>query len=199
MGNSIIDAWNTVGIDKPYSSSYKSHFVKNRLINWYECNRIKSIITRNCTLLDVGAGLGRFSIAISKKCEKVYALEPAPKIYKRLVEYAACNENIVCINKSFEDFDHKNYYDYILFSGVLCFMDDHETKEILDKAKSISGRIIIRDFICNNNKKFPTIKLPDAHFYCRTEIYWNKLGFNCINLSHPMQYKEPWTVFIFKV
>lgn len=66
-----------------------------------------SNIRKNDTVIEIGAGSGVITTALSKKCKIVYALEPdretAEKLRKNLERFGA--KNIIVIEKDFRDFE----------------------------------------------------------------------------------------------
>ncbi len=94
-----------------------------------ENNRILSLIklNNNHKLLEIGCGTGEFSIAASKKCKNVVAID----ISKKMLEYAKNKavkyniNNIKFINSGFLSFDHQNEtFDAIVTSLVLHHLPD---------------------------------------------------------------------------
>ena len=66
-----------------------------------------SNIRKNDTVIEIGAGSGVITTALSKKCKVVYALEPdretAEKLRKNLERFGA--KNVIVIEKGFQDFE----------------------------------------------------------------------------------------------
>ena len=66
-----------------------------------------SNIRKNDTVVEIGAGSGVITTALSKKCKIVYALEPdketAAKLRKNLERFGA--HNVIVMEKTFQDFD----------------------------------------------------------------------------------------------
>lgn len=66
-----------------------------------------SNIRKNDTVVEIGAGSGVITTALSKKCKVVYALEPdketAKKLRKNLERFGA--KNVIVIEKNFQDFE----------------------------------------------------------------------------------------------
>jgi 16S rRNA A1518/A1519 N6-dimethyltransferase RsmA/KsgA/DIM1 with predicted DNA glycosylase/AP lyase activity len=65
-----------------------------------------SNIRKNDTVVEIGAGSGVITTALSKKCKVVYALEPdketAEKLQKNLDRFGA--KNVIVVKSGFEDF-----------------------------------------------------------------------------------------------
>ena len=66
-----------------------------------------SNIRKNDTVVEIGAGSGVITTALSKKCKVVYALEPdketAVKLRKNLERFGA--SNVIVMEKNFQDFE----------------------------------------------------------------------------------------------
>lgn len=77
-----------------------------------------SNIRKNNTVVEIGAGSGVITSALSKKCKIVYALEPdketAMKLRKNLERFGA--KNVIVMEKSFQDFSFPKE-NYKIFSN----------------------------------------------------------------------------------
>ncbi|MGD6807711.1 MAG: class I SAM-dependent methyltransferase [Candidatus Bathyarchaeia archaeon] len=78
-------------------------------------------LTKNLTILDVGAGTGRITLPMAKRAKHVTALEPSKNMLAILKENAQKQllENITYVNKSLEDFDLSSRYDLVVASFSL--------------------------------------------------------------------------------
>src|SRR5215467_8630019 len=54
-----------------------------------EVNRLAQEVTPSATLLDVGAGAGRFALPLALRCKQVTAVEPSPSMRETLYHLAA--------------------------------------------------------------------------------------------------------------
>lgn len=77
-----------------------------------------SNIRKNDTVIEIGAGSGVITTALSKKCKVVYALEPdkdtAAKLRQNLDRFGA--KNVIVIEKGFQDFEFPDG-NYKIFSN----------------------------------------------------------------------------------
>ncbi len=77
-----------------------------------------SNIRKNDTVIEIGAGSGVITTALSKKCKVVYALEPdkdtAAKLRQNLDRFGA--KNVILIEKGFQDFEFPDG-NYKIFSN----------------------------------------------------------------------------------
>lgn len=79
------------------------------------------------TVLDIGAGPGTLAIPLARRVKKVTAIEPALGMLECLKEHIReeCIENIVCINKKWEDvaLDDIEKHDVVIASFSLGMLD----------------------------------------------------------------------------
>jgi len=91
--------------------------------------RISSLISSGCCLLDIGAGTGAFALPLSKRAGKVIALDPSRSQLHRLKSKARAEgiTNIQIVNASWEEADLKTLgeIDYAL-SAFSLFSEDAE-------------------------------------------------------------------------
>ena len=75
LGVSGQDPW------EPFSSFFKAD---PRRTDDVEVNRLAQEVTSTTTLLDVGAGAGRFTLPLALRCKHVTAVEPSPSMGETL-------------------------------------------------------------------------------------------------------------------
>src|SRR5262249_45833302 len=80
LGVSGQDRW------EPFSSFFKAD---PRRTDDIEVNRLAQEVTPATTLLDVGAGAGRFALPLALRCKQVTAVEPSPSMGETLRHLAA--------------------------------------------------------------------------------------------------------------
>lgn len=101
----------------------------------------KMAIKPNYTVLDIGAGPGTLAIPLSGKVKKITAIEPAPGMIECLKTHISKEgiENIVCINKKWEDVstDDISRHDVVIASFSLYMRD---LREALLKMDSFASR-----------------------------------------------------------
>jgi SAM-dependent methyltransferase len=71
---------------EPFSSFFKAD---PRRTDDMEVNRLAQEVTAATTLLDVGAGAGRFALPLALRCKQVTAVEPSPSMGETLRHLAA--------------------------------------------------------------------------------------------------------------
>lgn len=80
-----------------------------------EFNRLKRFITKDSTVLDIGAGLGRLAVPLAKEVRKLTAIEPA-RIYMDIIKERAAQaeiSNIQFSNDPWSDFPLQEKYDLV--------------------------------------------------------------------------------------
>lgn len=72
-----------------------------------EVELFRSIITKDMTVIDVGANIGAHTLVFSQLAARVFALEPQRAMYYALCGMVALNnlENVICINGAASDKD----------------------------------------------------------------------------------------------
>ncbi len=98
-------------------------------------------LSKELTVLDVGAGTGRMTLPMAKRVKHVTALEPAEKMLARLNENAQTQgiPNITYLNQSLETLELSVRYDLVVASFSL-FMSD--LKAALQKMDALANRAV---------------------------------------------------------
>lgn len=132
------------------------------------------------SLLDVGAGGGRWTREFAGDVKQVTAIEPS-KIYDILVASVAEYDNVRCLKTSFEAFEEAERFDFIVISGVFFYIiEDAEVEKMIAKIRRLlkpDGIAILRESVSSRGltvidwKKFP----PDTIINTETCEYWEKL------------------------
>lgn len=183
--NNIIDYWNTDGLSSFDSSTSRKDSYTASLDNYIESKLLSEILVDYCRRnqkndmhvgLDIGAGLGRFSLVLARHLQHVYAIEPAPQLYAKLKIRCEDISAIEVYNTSFEAFFPSEKIDVIVVSGILYLYDDRMLSSFMDKLYSHlrpGGIVIIRDFIIPNEiRKFKSSYVKDGYCYYRDPNYW---------------------------
>ncbi len=191
----VIEYWNKAGLCSENSStSYEdpsiaecTNFVESSFLKELICQDLEFKSQNELTIgIDIGAGLGRFTLLMSHHLNCVYALEPAKNLYEILSQKCCGSTNILVYNEDFEFFDTSKKFDYSVVSGLLYFYDDEMVATMISKLSRYmkpGGLIIIRDFIIEKG----SLKLPSSYvngWFChyRDIEYWKALAenYNCI-------------------
>lgn len=90
---------------KLYGDSYLSYLILRGKFEVDELKFIKTILNGNFVFFDIGSNVGLFSLIASGLCKQVYAFEPTPRIYSRLVENIQINgrQNVFTYNLALSD------------------------------------------------------------------------------------------------
>jgi len=114
-----------------YNPSYwdkEACAVNDNMPHWAELTKKqlrKLPLSKELTLLDVGAGTGRMTLPMAKRVKHITALEPSEKLLAILKENALKQHifNIYYVNKSLEDLDSSTKYDLVVASFSLFMFD----------------------------------------------------------------------------
>ncbi|MBU0671285.1 ribosomal RNA small subunit methyltransferase A [Patescibacteria group bacterium] len=92
---------------KKYDIQPKRDFGQNFLIDQNIINKIikTADLQKNDVVLEIGAGFGNLTQALSENCEKVIAVEPDNEIFPVLENLSKANPNIIPIKKGIFDVD----------------------------------------------------------------------------------------------
>lgn len=160
---------------------------------------------------DIGANVGKWSLANINTCDKIIAVEASPTTYNVLVKHTDHNTNIVCVNYAVCNSD-KEYIDF-----YNCSADTLSTinKDWLDSANSrfynkynyniITCKTITIDKLIEEYGKPELIKIDveGGEFECLSSLTqkinhlcfeWasetNHITFNCIDYLQSLGYNE---------
>ena len=128
-------------------------------------NRYLKHLNENSIVIDCGANVGEISFKLAKTGAKVYAFEPNPFAFKRLVAKVKDFSNVTCINKGVWD---KNTFTQLYFHELS--EGDEEfwsfgssiinNKGNVDKERSVEVELIdLTEFIENLNHNIDLLKI----------------------------------------
>ena len=106
-----------------YKSKLETEFINNHLPK------------KQLKVLDIGGGSGRFAIPLAEGGNEVTVVEPNKEALTLLRQR---NSAVICINKSFEEFDTNEKYDLILIIEVLGSFDNIDS--ILGRVYEMSNQ-----------------------------------------------------------
>jgi SAM-dependent methyltransferase len=132
------------------------------------------------SLLDIGAGGGRWTKEFSRSVDSVVSIEPSD-IFQILTENVRDIPNVQCNKISFEQLSEDRCYDMIVVSGVLLqVVEDVDVDFFISKIGRIlnpGGIVFLRDFVASRGKTmidwklYPSVTRPIPS-KCR---YWERL------------------------
>ncbi|WP_128694447.1 class I SAM-dependent methyltransferase [Methanoculleus taiwanensis] len=186
---SIVNYWDAKGLCSLESStSLKNKYIAS-FENFIESRLLSDILVEYCQYnrkndthigLDVGAGLGRFSVVLARHLKSVYAIEPAPRLYTKLKDRCKDIPEINVSNASFESFTPPEMVDVTVVSGVLYLYNDEMISHFMAKLCSHlqpGGIVIIRDFIVPGEiRKIKSSYVKEAYCYYRNPDYWRNVA-----------------------
>lgn len=112
---------------------------KHKIMKYHEwfLNNIDS----HSKILDVGCGIGALTYDLSKKADKIIAID----ISQKSIDFAQkryYSDNIIFMKADINEFKFDEKFDYIILSSVLEHIKDR--KSFLRKFKTLSNYILIR-------------------------------------------------------
>ena len=124
QSHKIRSALGVTGQDRwePFSSFFKAD---PRRTDDVEINRLAQEVTPATTLLDVGAGAGRFALPLALRCKQVTAVEPSPSMGETLRHLAAEAgiENITLVASPWDEAEVEPA-DVVLSAHVIYSIED---------------------------------------------------------------------------
>lgn len=110
-----------------------------KTINWLFNNSL----TREDSVLEIGAGTGFYTLDIARKVNSVIALEPSIEMLKRLeAKLKQKNiENVKIVNEEFLKYNEQKRFDFVVIIGVLDYIEDWEN--FLNHSLSLAKKGII--------------------------------------------------------
>jgi 2-polyprenyl-3-methyl-5-hydroxy-6-metoxy-1,4-benzoquinol methylase len=132
------------------------------------------------TVLDLGAGSGRYTTYFAKQCEEVCAVELSPEMFKLLKQETASFSNVHLHNTAVEQFTTPQTFDLIIVSGLLQYVQEKKVNVFIDKLESFCHKgtiLLLRDHTIKKEKQ-----VQDYCFY-RTKKQLLEL-FKQYNLLH---------------
>ncbi|MDF1613100.1 FkbM family methyltransferase [Stygiobacter electus] len=126
---------------------------------------LKKYIKQVNTVIDVGANIGQFTLAVNYYFPnlKIYSFEPSKLAYKRLIKSLGNNKNVILFNFGLGDVDgeiefYENSFDQISsFSKI----DLSNNNKVYKKSKSVTTKAVIKklDDIFNTINVIPPVLL----------------------------------------
>jgi precorrin-6B methylase 2 len=180
----IIKYWDKAGICSFDSSTCTGDPYLASCDNFIESCLLEELIEKECPKdalgVDIGAGLGRFTVVLARHLYLVHSLEAAKNIYYKLADNCAEFSNVKIFDTDFESFNTKEKYDIAVVSGLLYLYPDNMVHEFFKKLIShlkLGGFVIIRDFIVENGvKQLPSAYIEGGFCYYRNLKYWDDLA-----------------------
>lgn len=132
--------------------------------------------SQNWNVLDIGSGMGRWSLWLAPNVKEVTALDISIEMLKhvRLKAKSENIENILLVKSDINDWNinNKECYDLIISSGILELLKDDECKKLANKmfcSLTKGGLIIFRDHIVKLKKT------KNDFFFLRTRKHYMHL------------------------
>jgi SAM-dependent methyltransferase len=99
------------------------------------------------TLIDIGAGGGRWSVSLAPRVSKVIALEPS-ELFSVLRENTARSHNIECRKESCAEYSGCAIADLAIVSGVMMYLDDNHAAAFASQISRVlkaGGKLMLRE------------------------------------------------------
>ena len=169
---------------------------KHRILDYHKFFLNK--IEKNSKILDIGCGMGEVAFDISKKAQKVVAID----INKKKIESAKrrfSRDNLTFIVGDATDYNFNERFDYIILSNVLEHIKDRQA--FLKKVKNFGLFFLIR--VPMINRSWLTIykkelgfeyRLDKTHYIEYTlDTFKNELNYASLEIiDYQIQFGEIW-------
>jgi len=128
--------WNKQSIKWYLESEKNTTFYKKIL------EELNPFIKDSRTILDIGCGLGSFSIELAKKGYNVTAIDKSPLAIEAFLEKAKLMNltNMEILNSSYEEFPFDNNYDTVFISYMMGLVNENNITDIM---KKVNKRLIV--------------------------------------------------------
>ena len=180
----IIKYWDKAGLCSFDSSTCAGDPYLASCDNFIESCLIEEIIEKECPKdgsgIDIGAGLGRFTVVLARHLNLVHSLEAAKNIYYKLADNCAAFSNVKTFNIDFESFNTNEDYNIAVVSGLLYLYPDNMVHEFFEKLVNHlkpGSVVVIRDFIVKKGvKEVPSSYIERGFCYYRNLQYWKRIS-----------------------
>jgi len=160
--------------DDPVWANYRHKVGIEHLFRMVKCNQ-------SMTVLDLGCGIGRFSIEFAKRCKSVLAIDYSPTFieYAKKAARDAGISNITFLCQPITEYSYLRnlHFDIIHLGGVLMYMNDESIEDLLNQLKyhlRREGLLIKRDTIALQQRRYHTDN-TDNPYICRTQGEYLKM------------------------
>lgn len=107
------------------------------------------------TVLDIGAGGGRWTLELADKIQSITAIEPSD-LFSILKQRTTQLPNVNCLNEPFETFVPEQLFHLVICSGVLVYLKDQEVADgfLMKALKCLrkGGYLILREPVARRMK-----------------------------------------------
>ncbi len=183
--------------DNPAESGAGYPPVLSRWVHDVEVGTILRVCSLQSTdsLIDLGAGGGRFALTLAPHVAQVVAVEPS-NLFDVLQRNTQGYENIICVRETIQDFVAKQQFTLAIISGVLMYLSDTESEKCLAKAASLlkdDGFLILREPVVRgglvniNWRYFPYKKNINKNDDDHYEIYRDSAMYTSICAKYRMK------------
>lgn len=146
------------------------HIFKNGIYEQHIVDDIRTVLSKDKVLLDIGANIGQHSLLLAPYCKQIFAFEPIPDVYHEFSESIKKNnyKNIKLFNTAIGDRSETKSFNFMTgHAGMSSFVEiDHPGKKVITVQIEPLEKII-------NNAKFDVVKM-DVEGYEAVVILGNK-------------------------
>lgn len=161
-----------------------------------ELELIRSFLTGDSTVLDLGAGDGRLSLPLLRhpKCLRLVAVEPSARLAARLAAHETPGGRLRVVRDAFDrllDHGECGLFDLIILSGLFPCLDDEQARHAAALAAdrlAYGGTVFVRTTVADaaridvlNQYSSALDSFYTAYYRTRAETHALFAGFRCLD------------------
>ena len=109
----------------------------------YDAEFVRQYVTKDSTILDMGAGTGLLANSLREHVGHIVAVEPFPSFS----DFIERSDNVTVVNETLEDYCTTELFDFVLLFGIVQYIAREEIRGIYSKYRSMlknNGTLMVK-------------------------------------------------------